>query len=46
VLCGDAYYKLLRYQDALNSWRKALSLRPGDASIQRRIDNLEKKAGK
>ncbi|MBI5477661.1 MAG: protein kinase [Deltaproteobacteria bacterium] len=46
VLCGDAYYKLLRYQDALNSWRKALGLKPGDASIQRRIDNLEKKAGK
>jgi serine/threonine protein kinase/tetratricopeptide (TPR) repeat protein len=46
ILCGDAYYKLLRYQDALNSWRKALTLRPGDPAIQRRIENLEKKAGK
>jgi hypothetical protein len=36
----------LRYEDALNAWRRALALRPGDATIQKRIDNLERKLGK
>jgi tetratricopeptide (TPR) repeat protein len=46
LLCGDAYYKLLRYEDALGAWRRALGLRPGDAAIQKRIESLERKLGR
>jgi tetratricopeptide (TPR) repeat protein len=37
LLVGDAYYKLLRYDDARMAWQRVLELEPGNKRAARRI---------
>ena len=46
VETGDAYFKLLRYDEALASYEKAGTLAPQDAAIQSRLDRVRAKMGK
>jgi tetratricopeptide (TPR) repeat protein len=46
VETGDAYFKLLRYDEALASYDKAAVLSPKDAGIKSRIERVRAKVGK
>ena len=46
VATGDAYFKLLRYDEALASYDKAAALAPRDAAIKSRMDRVRSKMGK
>ena len=43
---GDAYFKLLRYDEALAAYQRALALSPGDSGITARIDRVKARLGK
>jgi serine/threonine protein kinase/tetratricopeptide (TPR) repeat protein len=42
LLLGDAYFKLLRHDDARRAWQEALRVQPGNRSAARRLEKLEK----
>jgi Flp pilus assembly protein TadD len=46
VLAGDAYFKLLRYDDALRSYEKARALAPQDDEVKNRLERVRAKVGK
>jgi serine/threonine protein kinase/tetratricopeptide (TPR) repeat protein len=46
VLAGDAYFKLLRYDDALRSYEKARALVPQDDEVKSRLERVLAKIGK
>ena len=46
VETGDAYFKLLRYDDAVASYQKAAALAPRDAAIKSRLERVRAKMGK
>jgi serine/threonine protein kinase len=46
VLAGDAYFKLLRYDDALRSYDKARALAPNDDEVKSRLERVRAKVGK
>jgi Flp pilus assembly protein TadD len=46
VLTGDAYFKLLRYDDALRSYDKARALAPSDEEVASRLERVRAKVGK
>ncbi len=46
VETGDAYFKLLRYDDALAAYQKAAALAPRDAAIKSRVERVRAKMGK
>lgn len=46
ILTGDAYFKMLRYDQALASYEKARALNPRDEAVQGRIDRVHAKVGK
>ena len=37
VSLGNAYFDLVRYKDAVRHWNLALKIRPGDASIKKKL---------
>ncbi len=43
ALAGDAYFKLLRYDDALRSYEKALALSPASDEIKNRLERVRSK---
>ncbi len=45
MLLGKSFYKLLRYEDAIKQWRKALELDPGNAAAQKNIEMAERRMG-
>jgi tetratricopeptide (TPR) repeat protein len=44
LLLGDAYYKLLRYDDARRAWERVLSLEPGNRRATQRMAMLKQRA--
>jgi serine/threonine protein kinase/tetratricopeptide (TPR) repeat protein len=42
ILLGDAYYKLLRYDEARRAWERALQLDPDNPTARRRIQRLQR----
>jgi cytochrome c-type biogenesis protein CcmH/NrfG len=46
VILGDAYFKLLRYDEALASYRRAQNLSPRDEGVKARIARAQAKLGK
>jgi cytochrome c-type biogenesis protein CcmH/NrfG len=46
VLTGDAYFKLLRHDDALRSYDKAHALAPSDEEVASRLERVRAKVGK
>jgi superkiller protein 3 len=46
VATGDAYFKLLRYDEALAAYDKAAALAPRDSAIKSRIERVRAKMGK
>ncbi|HVU51200.1 MAG TPA: tetratricopeptide repeat protein, partial [Polyangia bacterium] len=46
VATGDAYFKLLRYDEALAAYDKAAALAPRDAAIKSRMDRVRAKVGR
>jgi cytochrome c-type biogenesis protein CcmH/NrfG len=45
VLIGDAYFKLLRYDESLASYDKAHALAPHDAAVASRLERVKAKLG-
>ena len=45
VVMGDAYFKLLRYDEAHASYQKARALAPKDDGIKSRLDRVQAKLG-
>lgn len=45
VVVGDAYFKLLRYDDALTSYTRAQALAPADEGIRTRIGRVRARLG-
>jgi tetratricopeptide (TPR) repeat protein len=45
VETGDAYFKLLRYDEALASYDKASTLAPHDPGIKSRVDRVKARMG-
>ena len=45
VVVGDAYFKLLRYDDALSSYTRAQTLAPNDDGIKTRIGRAKARLG-
>jgi len=43
---GDAYFKLLRYDEAMTNYQKARALAPADETIQNRIEKVSAKLSK
>jgi cytochrome c-type biogenesis protein CcmH/NrfG len=43
---GDAYFKLLRYDEALASYQRAQTLSPQDEGVKARIARAQAKLGK
>jgi cytochrome c-type biogenesis protein CcmH/NrfG len=43
---GDAYFKLLRYDEALASYQRARTLAPQDEGVKARIARAQVKLGK
>jgi tetratricopeptide (TPR) repeat protein len=43
---GDSYFKLLRYDEALAAYQRALVLSPDDSGIRARIDRVKARLGK
>ena len=41
IVVGDAYFKLLRYDEALAAYQRALSQAPGDSGIKARIGRVK-----
>ena len=46
VVVGDSYFKLLRYDEALAAYQRALTLSPDDGGIKARIDRVKARLGK
>jgi tetratricopeptide (TPR) repeat protein len=46
VETGDAYFKLLRYDEAVAAYDKARALAPGDPAIKSRLERVRAKVGK
>jgi tetratricopeptide (TPR) repeat protein len=46
VLTGDAYFKLLRYDEAQASYEKARALAPHDEGVRSRLERVKAKLGK
>jgi cytochrome c-type biogenesis protein CcmH/NrfG len=45
VVVGDAYFKLLRYDEALSSYTRAQTLAPNDEGIKTRIGRVKARLG-
>jgi serine/threonine-protein kinase len=45
MLLGKSFYKLLRYEDAIKQWKKALDLDPANAAAQKNIEMAERRMG-
>ena len=45
VIVGDAYFKLLRYDDAQGAYQRALALAPSDEGIKARIGRVQARLG-
>jgi serine/threonine protein kinase/tetratricopeptide (TPR) repeat protein len=45
VIVGDAYFKLLRYDEALGAYHRALALSPNDDGIKARIGRVKARFG-
>ena len=45
VIVGDAYFKLLRYDQALAAYKRAAVLAPGDEGIKARIGRVMARLG-
>jgi tetratricopeptide (TPR) repeat protein/tRNA A-37 threonylcarbamoyl transferase component Bud32 len=45
VVC-DSYFKLLRYDEALAAYQRALALSPNDSGVRARIDRVKARLGK
>ena len=43
LLLGDAYFKLLRHDDALRAWQSVLEINPQNRSANQRIAMLQRK---
>jgi len=43
IILGDAYFKLLRYDEARRSWERALQLDPENRHASRRIERLRQR---
>jgi tetratricopeptide (TPR) repeat protein len=41
LLLGDAYFKLLRHDDARRAWQEVLKLKPGNSNAMRRLEKLD-----
>jgi Flp pilus assembly protein TadD len=46
VLLGDAYFKLLRYDQARATYEQALALTPADDGVKSRLARVDAKLGK
>ena len=45
MLLGKSFYKLLRYEDSIKQWKKALELDPSNAAAQKNIEMAERRMG-
>jgi serine/threonine protein kinase/tetratricopeptide (TPR) repeat protein len=45
ILTGDAYFKLLRYDEALASYEKGRALAPHDEALRSRVERVQAKLG-
>jgi eukaryotic-like serine/threonine-protein kinase len=45
MLLGKAYYKLLRYEDAIVQWKKAIELDPSNTAAQKNIEMAQRRMG-
>jgi len=45
VVVGDAYFKLLRYDDALAAYKRAAALSPNDDGMKARIGRVMARLG-
>lgn len=45
MLLAKSYYKLLRYDDAIEQWRKVLELDPKNTAAQKNIEMAERRKG-
>lgn len=45
TIVGDAYFKLLRYDEALAAYQRALALSPGDEGVKARIGRVKARLG-
>ncbi len=45
MLLGKSFYKLLRYEDAIKQWRRALELDPTNAAARKNIEMAERRMG-
>jgi serine/threonine protein kinase len=45
MLLGKSYYKMLRYEDAIKQWEKALELDPANTAAQKNIEMARRRMG-
>jgi tetratricopeptide (TPR) repeat protein len=45
TVVGDAYFKLLRYDEALAAYQRALAIRPNDEGVRARIGRVQARLG-
>jgi serine/threonine protein kinase len=45
IVVGDSFFKLLRYDEALGAYQRALALSPHDRGIEERIGRVKKRIG-
>ena len=44
-MVGDAYFKLLRYDEALAAYQRALAIAPNDEGVRARIGRVKARLG-
>jgi tetratricopeptide (TPR) repeat protein len=45
MLLAKSYYKMLRYEDAIKQWEKALELDPANTAAQKNIEMARRRMG-